>query len=97
MGLMYVHPLAFEVLDEKKENIVAYVTMVNDSWFGLSVLDKEPYYVFEVQDEEFASYAWENGIEIDVNKLPDKIYKCFSAAYLVIAEFMAEEFNESNK
>lgn len=94
---MYVHPYAYKVVDEENKEVVAYVTMVNSSWFAVSVIDKPPLYCFEVHDEAFAQYAWEYGIEIDMNKLPDNIYKCFSAAYLVIAECLAEKINEDDR
>ena len=93
---MYVHPQAFKVLDEDKTRIVAYVSMVNESWFGISMIDKQPLYCFEVHDESFAQYAWENGIEVELNELPDNIYKCFTAAYMVIAECLLEELNEDD-
>ena len=72
-------------MDDKNLHILSYIARVNESWFAVSMLEKF-LWAFEVHDQEFADYAYDHGVEIGFDELPHDIYKCFQAAFLVIAE-----------
>ena len=90
---MKVGETALEIYDNQGNNVVSYIVRVDGGWFAVSMLDKF-LYCFEVHDQFFVDYALENGVLILIDELPDTVYKCFTAAFLTIAEVI-EEIDEN--
>ena len=90
---MRVGETVLVVLDAELTGVLSYVARVDESWFAVSMLEDQ-LYCFEVHQEEFVTYALDNGTVMLFDELPEDIYKCFTAAFLVIAE-MEEEIDES--
>ena len=86
---MKVADTVLAVMNEKQDTIVAYVTRVEGSWFAVSMLE-DFLYSFEVQDQKFADYVYEKGAVIPLDILPEEVYKCFTATFLVLAERLLE-------
>lgn len=86
---MNVSDTVLAVLDQEQEEILAYVTIVEGSWFAVSMLETF-LYTFEVQDQKFADFVYENGAVINLDILPEDVYKCFTATFLVLAERLTE-------
>ena len=83
------------LLDKHNLVVMSYVAQVNGRLFAISMLEKF-LWVFEVKDPEFIEYTYLNGKEILLEEAPDEVYKCFSAAFLVIAEKLSETENWSD-
>ena len=90
---MRVGETVLVVMDRDLTETLSYISRVDGSWFAVSMLESQ-LYCFEVHDEEFVEYALDNGTILLLDELPEDVYKCFTAAFLVIAE-MTEEIDEN--
>ena len=77
------------VMDNELTEIISYVARVNGSWFAVSMLE-EYLYCFEVHQQEFVDYALNNGLVLLMDEVPEDVYRCFIASFLVIAENLSE-------